>query len=185
MTRRDIPNLVTVARIALVWPLVAAVVHKRFELALAVFAAAAVSDAVDGFLARHYGWFTRLGAILDPLADKLLIVSLYFALGWQGFLPLWLVAAVITRDLVIVAGALAFRLLLGHIEMVPTVTSKLNTFLQLALVLAVMLGQVGWIPGWLSETFFYAVLASTVLSGLQYVLVWGRRAASELHGGEK
>lgn len=185
MTRRDIPNLITAGRIALVWPLLAALLDARFGTALVLFALAGVSDGVDGFLARYNGWFTRLGAILDPLADKLLVVSVYLALGWEGFIPLWLVAAVIIRDVVIVTGAAAYRLLAGHIEMAPTAASKFNTFLQITLVLAVMLAQLNWLPDWFSETLFYAVLASTVVSGFQYALVWGRRAAAELSKGEK
>lgn len=182
MTRRDIPNLITAARIILVWPLVAALLDSRFGTALVLFAVAGVSDGIDGFLARRYGWFTRLGAILDPIADKLLVVSVYVALGWEALIPPWLVAAVITRDVVIVSGAAAFRLLVGHLNMAPTVTSKLNTLLQISLVLAVMLATLQWVPGWISEALIYAVLASTVLSGLQYVVIWGRLAAAELHG---
>jgi cardiolipin synthase len=184
VTRRDIPNLITAARIALVWPLVDALLEARFTAALVLFALAGISDGIDGFLARHYGWFTRLGAILDPVADKLLVVSVYVALGWEGFIPLWLVAAVITRDVIIVAGAAAYRFLAGHLEMAPTAASKLNTFLQIALVLAVMLAQLNWLPGWFSQVLLYAVLISTVFSGLQYVLIWGRRAAVELHRGK-
>lgn len=185
MTRRDIPNLITAARIILVWPLVTALLDSQFGTVLVLFAVAGISDGIDGFLARHYGWFTRLGAILDPIADKLLIVSVYVALGWEGLIPAWLVATVITRDVVIVSGAAAFRLLVGRLEMAPTVTSKLNTLLQISLVLAVMLAALQWVQGWILEALIYAVLASTVLSGLQYVVIWGRLAAAELDGREK
>jgi len=185
VTRRDIPNLITAARIILVWPMVFALLDGRFGAALGLFALAGLSDGIDGFLARRFGWFSRLGAVLDPLADKLLVISAYLALGWESLIPLWLVAAVIVRDAVIVGGAAAYRLLFGHLEMEPTVTSKFNTFLQISLVVAVMLAQLAVVPGWVANTFVYAVLASTVLSGLHYVVVWGRRAAVRYEGGNK
>lgn len=161
----------------LVAPLVWALAHQAYFLALALFVAAAASDGIDGFLARRYGWETPLGAILDPVADKLLLVTAYLMLGWAGFVPWWLVAAVVARDVVILGGAAAYRLLTGAFEVEPTLVSKLNTVLQLVLALVAILADgLGWLPAWSTGLFTYAVLASTVFSGIHYVSVWSRRA---------
>ncbi|MDE2089174.1 MAG: CDP-alcohol phosphatidyltransferase family protein, partial [Gammaproteobacteria bacterium] len=108
MTRRDLPNLISVLRMLLVLPVVALLMTEHYREALLLFGLAGLSDALDGFLAKRYGWTSRLGAVLDPLADKILLVSSYIALGWLRLLPLWLVAAVIVRDLVIVIGAAVY-----------------------------------------------------------------------------
>lgn len=180
MTRRDLPNLITGLRILLVAPLVWALLNGQFAAALVLFVLAGASDGIDGYLARHYGWQSRLGALLDPLADKLLLVATYLALGALGFLPLWLVALVLGRDLVIVAGAVAYHLRFGRLDLAPSLVSKFNTILQIALALAAILSVgVGWLPVWSIDVLIAAVFASTVLSGLHYVAVWSRRAWRE------
>ena len=105
MKRSDIPNLITVMRIVLVVPVSWSLLRQEFGLALALFFVAGVSDGLDGFLAKHYGWSSRLGALLDPLADKALLVACYASLAWIGLLPVWLLVLVVARDVVIVAGA--------------------------------------------------------------------------------
>jgi cardiolipin synthase len=180
VTRRDLPNLITGLRILLVAPLVWALLNGQYAAALVLFVLAGASDGIDGYLARHYGWHSRLGALLDPLADKLLLVSTYLALGWLGFLPLWLVALVLGRDLVIVVGAVAYHLRFGRLDLAPSLLSKFNTILQIALALTAMLSVgLGWLPGWSAELLIAAVFASTALSGLHYVAVWSRRAWRE------
>lgn len=180
MNGRDIPNLITLCRILLVAPLAWALLEERFLLALTLFVLASGTDAVDGFLARRYGWHTRLGALLDPAADKLLLLASYLSLGLLGFLPAWLVAAVIGRDLLIVVGALAYRLLFGRLTIEPTLLSKLNTLLQIVLVLVALAARgLSWLPEGSVDLLVFAVLATTLLSGLHYVTVWGRRAWRE------
>jgi cardiolipin synthase len=180
VTRRDLPNLITILRILLVAPLAWALLNGEFGWALLLFALAGASDGIDGFLARHYGWQSPLGALLDPLADKLLLVTVYLALGALGFVPLMLVIAVFTRDLVIVTGAAVYRLCIGPVEMAPSLISKLNTVLQIALaVVAMVSAGLGWLPVWSTDLLVGAVYASTLLSGLHYIGVWSRRAWNE------
>lgn len=177
MTRRDLPNAVTVARILLVVPLAWLIGEGRYAAALWVALVAGVSDAVDGFLAKHYHWVSRLGGILDPIADKLLLITCYVMLGLQGELPGWLVLAVVTRDIVIGAGAAIYHAVYRALEPAPTYLSKLNTVVQIVLVLAVLLDQgLAALPATAIAGLVYVVGLTTVASGVQYVWVWGWRA---------
>ena len=177
MSRRDIPNLISVFRIVLVAPVVWALASDQFGLALFLFAVAGISDALDGFLAKHFHWESRLGSILDPIADKLLLVASFATLTWLGLLPLWLLWLVLARDLIIVSGGLAFHYLVGKFDLTPLWSSKINTVLQIALVLLVMIQQ-QWLPGLqqLVTIGIWLVVASVINSGTEYVLVWGGRA---------
>lgn len=177
MKPRDIPNIITAFRLLLVPPVVILLLQDRFAAALVVFGVAGLSDGLDGFLARHYGWRSRLGGLLDPLADKLLMVSSFLTLGWLGWIPLWLVALVILRDLVIVAGAIFYHRRIEHFEAEPTLLSKLNTVAQILLVLAVMFSLgVQTLPALWIDMLLYSVVATTLLSGFDYIWIWGRRA---------
>lgn len=177
MRARDIPNLITIGRIVLVVPVTWALLEGRYMLALVLFFIAGVSDGVDGFLAKHYDWGSRLGALLDPLADKALLISCYAALTWNGLLPVWLLALVALRDVVIVAGAVIYNYRVEPLDAQPTLVSKLNTVLQISLVLLVIINQATgygdsqWIT-WL----VYAVTLSILWSGMDYVVTWSRRA---------
>jgi cardiolipin synthase len=180
---RFLPNLITGLRILLIPPFLWLLLQGSYGGALALFLLAAASDGVDGLLARRYGWRSRLGAVLDPLADKLLMLCAYLALGWLAALPWWLVGLVLLRDGLIVAGALAYYRLFGICEMAPLPVSKLNTLLQSVLVLAVLgalwQGEVSPPPlRWLT----YLVAATTLASGAGYVWIWSRRA---LAGGRE
>lgn len=178
MTRRDIPNIISILRIGLVFPTVMALLDEQFLLALLLFTVAGISDGLDGYIAKRYGYISRLGTILDPLADKLLLVCTYMALALLGLLPAWLVVAVVLRDLVILAGALAYHLLIGEYEMSPTVISKINTFAQILLGLVIVLAAAGLYPlsPRLVDWMAYLVLATTIVSGADYVWTWGVRA---------
>jgi cardiolipin synthase len=183
---RDIPNLICVVRILLVPPIVVLMLRGEFALVLALFALAGASDGLDGFLARRYDWGSRLGAILDPLADKLLMVCTYATLGWMGLLPLWLVVIVLGRDVVIVAGALAYHRLCRGIEMAPSRISKANTLFQILLVLLVMVAPLGLaLPEWVMAGMLTVVAWTTLLSGGNYVWEWSRRARRCLRDGER
>lgn len=177
MRARDIPNLITVGRILLVAPTTWALLEQHYRLALVLFLVAGISDGVDGFLAKHYNWSSRLGALLDPVADKALLVCSYAALTWTGLLPLWLFVLVILRDTVIVGGAMVYHFRVARLEAEPTLISKLNTVLQIALVLVVILETASlWVQrGW-TGPLVYAVAVTTVWSGIDYVVIWSRRA---------
>ena len=182
---RYLPNIISVLRILLVIPAVHYLLHNQFGEALLVFFIAGASDVLDGFLARRFGWTTRLGSLLDPLGDKLLMTAIYFTLGWMGHLPLWLVALVIGRDIVIVIGALAYRLLVKEITMQHLLISKLNTGFQILLVL-LLIFQLSAVPlatdisAQLITILIYIVTFTTLASGIAYVIIWSRRACSEM-----
>jgi len=164
-------------RIALVAPILILILDETFDWALALFALAGFSDGVDGYLAKRFDWGTRLGALLDPIGDKLLVAGLFIALAYTGDIPLWLAAVVIFRDVVIVAGATAYNFLVCPVEGEPTRVSKLNTALQFLFLLFV-LGRAGF--GWpdqISITILGAsVLITVVISGVDYVMSWSHRA---------
>jgi cardiolipin synthase (CMP-forming) len=178
-----LPNAITLARIAMTLPLYWVLRESRFDLALLIAAVAGISDGLDGWLAKRYGWVTRLGAMLDPLADKLLLFACFLGLGASGHLPLWLVALVLGRDAVIVAGALAYRVLIGPFEAAPTVAGKVTTFLQIALVLWVLGSEVGLpLPAVGLGRLIGVVAVVTAASGLHYVLVWSGKAFRHRRG---
>lgn len=175
---RHLPNGLTVLRILLVAPLCVLVLSDRPLAALGVAALAGATDALDGFLARRFGWQSRLGGVLDPLADKLLLDSGFVTLAIIGAVPVWLAALVVGRDLVILAGALAWHLLIGAFDAVPSLLSKLTTAAQLTLVLAVLVAAAGLLsmPATGIQGLVVVVALLTLASGLHYVITWSRRA---------
>lgn len=183
MKARDLPNVISALRIVAVAPTVWALLEERYALALVLFTVAGASDGLDGFLAKRFDWRSRLGAILDPLADKLLMAASYVALGVLGWLPLWLVVSVLLRDLVIIGGAVLYHLRVERLEIAPTPVSKLNTLAQIGLIVLVLLHAADLIPldPELLRASIYLVFATTMVSGAQYVYLWGQRA---LRGGD-
>jgi cardiolipin synthase len=172
-----LPNLICVARILLTAPIVIYLVRSEFQLALVLIMIAGFSDGLDGFLARRFGWTSRIGGLLDPLADKLLFVSVFAALTWIELVPVWLFAVVIGRDVVIVSGAIAYELLIGPVEPNPSRVGKLNTVLALLYLLFVMTFQIyAWPPAVTILVCGAGVLVVSLVSGLDYVLTWSRLA---------
>ena len=164
-------------RIVLVAPILMLILQGSFGWALALFCIAGFSDGVDGYLAKRFDWHTRLGALLDPVADKLLVAGTFITLAYTQDIPLWLAAVVILRDVVIVVGATAYNFLVRPVEGEPTRVSKLNTALQLLFLLFVLSrAGFGW-PEEISITVLGAsVLITVVISGVDYVWSWSRRA---------
>lgn len=181
-SKRQLPNLISVGRIVLVLPIVWALINEHFLLALLLFALAGLSDGLDGFLAKQYHWQSRFGSIIDPIADKLLLVGCFAALTWVELIPLWLLVLVLARDIWIVAGALAYHWIFGAYDLKPLWSSKLNTFLQIALILLIILQQ-QWFSLLASVTgfCFYAVVATVIYSGIAYTIVWGKLAWQQIH----
>lgn len=173
-----IPNLICVLRIALVWPIISALVAGRFVLALLLVAVAGLSDGLDGYLAKRFDWRSRLGGLLDPLADKLLLVSTFVTLAWLGLVPAWLTAVVILRDFVIVSGGLVYQAVVAPVQPEPSRASKLNTGSQLLYVCAVIANHgLGMPPDQFLLVAGAAVLVTSTVSGLDYVVRWSGKAA--------
>jgi cardiolipin synthase len=179
---RQIPNLISAIRILLVAPIAVALAHHRLVTSIALFGFAALSDAADGFLAKRFGWQSELGAILDPAADKLLLATVFITLAFLGMVPLWLVAAALARDAVIVFGALLYRCFLGPLRVRASVVSKFNTLCQAAFILAVVgRAEFSTPAAWVVTLLGALVFVTVMISGIDYVLIHGRRAL-RLHG---
>lgn len=169
--------MITIGRIVLVFPVVWALLSQRFDLALMLFFVAGASDGLDGFLAQHFRWQSDLGGILDPLADKFLLISTFLCLGWLGELPWWLVGLVLLRDVVIVVGAVVYNYRIAKFHASPLLISKLNTLLQIVLaLLAVVDIGVYNLPSGLMNGLIWLVALTTLASGVIYVTRWGKLA---------
>lgn len=175
----NVPNFISLARLFSVPVAVWLILEGRYQLAFWLFIAAGISDAVDGFIAKHFNARTRLGGYLDPIADKVLLVSVYITLGVQAEIPSWLVILVVSRDILIVGGSLMMLMLTDEFEIDPLYLSKVNTTAQILLV--------GWLLAQLGFALDYAVVTAfltwftagtTLLSGSAYFVVWWRRVFS-------
>lgn len=177
MKARDIPNLLCLLRMVLTVPIGWSIIEGRYPIALVLFFIAGVTDALDGFLAKRFGWQSKLGGFLDPAADKLLLVTAFVTLWAAGYVPGWLLAAVVTRDLVIVAGAGIYQWRVGDFVADPTIISKFNSFLQLLYIL-LSLSELVFGQPWRGaiELLGWAVLVTTIVSGCDYVIRWSGRA---------
>lgn len=178
---RHLPNALTFLRLLLVPPLAVLLLRGEYATALWVAAVAGFTDALDGALARLFGWQSWLGGVLDPLADKLLLVTGYACLWWQDVIPDWLAALVALRDIVIVVGAAAWHRRIARLQPQPSLLGKLTTFMQLVFLLACLI-HVGSRVEFGGVLSVLAVLTGllTVSSGIDYVWRYGRRARASL-----
>ncbi|MCB1427189.1 MAG: CDP-alcohol phosphatidyltransferase family protein [Zhengella sp.] len=168
-----IPNIITVLRFLLVPFIINAMLEGEMMLALAGFVLAGISDGVDGFIARHFDQRSELGAYLDPLADKLLLVSVFVVLGFIGELPQWLVIGIVSRDAMIV-GAVTLSAVMGHpVQVKPLFVSKANTLAQILLAI-VALGEMAFAPGpeWLRSGLITVTALLTGASAAAYLFTW-------------
>jgi cardiolipin synthase len=175
----SIPNLITLGRILLVPVMVWAIASGEMRIACLLFLAAGLSDAVDGFLAKRFHMTTELGAYLDPLADKAMIVSIYVSLGITGAIPRWLVILVVSRDIMIV-GAVMLSWVLGKpVAIRPLMVSKLNTVAQIVFA-GVLLASLGFNfhADFLLATLMALVAVLTLLSVGYYLAEWVRHMSS-------
>lgn len=172
-----IPNLLTTLRILLLIPIISALLNGRYLLAFSLFVLAGLSDCLDGFLARRFQWTSHYGAMIDPLADKLLLMSSFITLGYLGHIPHWLITIVIGRDIWILCGAMAYHFFIGEPEFAPTQLSKFNTFFQILLI-GLLLLHLSLIPisAQILHMLMLLVLVMSILSFTDYTWVWGRRA---------
>lgn len=175
---RHLPNLITGLRIVLVLPLCWLIGGGRYDGALVVAAVAGFSDALDGLLAKRFGWQSWIGGMLDPIADKLLLTAAFISLAWVGELPVWLACLLVGRDLAIVAGAVAYHYLIGRFDAEPSRLSKLTTAVQIVFVLVELLrlSQMIALPASLHAILIVIVAGFTLASGLHYIVVWSARA---------
>jgi cardiolipin synthase len=169
----NIPNVLTLARIILVPLIVWLIITREMAAAFVLFLLAGLSDAADGYLAKRFGWNTELGAYLDPIADKALLVSIYVTLGFANHLPVWLVIAVVSRDILIIGAFILSWILSRPVTVYPLLVSKANTLAQLVLA-SLVLAELGlglrleplvtmciWLTG-----------ALTILSATAYFRAW-------------
>jgi len=180
----NLPNIITVFRIMLVFPIAGLMWQERFFEAFVLMLIAGISDALDGFLARRFNWKSRLGATLDPLADKFLVAAVFVVFTVQGHIPLWVAIIVLVRDFTIVAGAGVYKLLYEEVEISPTLVSKANTALQIVTLCLLMasllpLGIITQIAAQVITPCFYLLAVLGVGSGIDYVLTWGSKAYRE------
>jgi cardiolipin synthase len=177
MKLKYIPNIISIIRLILIIPIVLNLLDGHYQLAFLYFVIAGISDGVDGFLARKFAWSSRIGAIIDPCADKLLILSSYICLTWLQLIPMWLFIAVMARDIWIVLGAIAYHFFIGPYDFGASYISKANTFLQVVLI-ALLLFNLAFtkLPHTLFTVLFFIVLVTTVASFIDYTWYWGRRA---------
>jgi cardiolipin synthase len=176
---RHIPNALCILRMLLVVPVAWLLVTDNYRLTLAMFAFAAATDGLDGFLAKRFGWTSELGKILDPLADKILLVGVFITLAAIGVVPVWLAATAVARDVTITAGAIVYKSLYGYGELQgrPTTISKLNTLCQIIYLLLVVAARaIDFTPQIAITVLGALVFVTTVVSGLDYVLTYSRRA---------
>lgn len=173
----NLPNIITLLRLAAVPVIAWLILQQRWEAACWLFLAAAVSDGIDGLLARWLNQMTQLGAALDTVADKALGVVTLVMLTQVGAIPLWVTLAILVRDSIIVLGALSYRGLAGHLEIHPTWLGKTHVFAEFALLALVLadLGQLWEAEAWLT-VLFAAVFIIAVISGVQYVWIWSAKA---------
>lgn len=175
-----LPNLLTVWRVAAAPVLVLLLKDQAYELALVVFILAGISDGLDGYIAKRFGYESRLGAILDPVADKLLLISCFGMLTFLEHLPFWLLVVVVFRDVLIVGGYLMLVTLNGGVTMIPSNVSKINTAVQILLIVFVLAELAGWLAAPpIIDVFTVIVTVTTVWSGAHYVWLWGFRRDAE------
>lgn len=181
MSLRWLPNAISLSRIVLVVPILWLIAVDEFSWAFFLIIIAAFSDGLDGYLAKRFNWHSRLGAVLDPAGDKILVAGTFATLAYLQHIPMWLAAAVILRDVIIVSGASAYNYLVRRLEGEPSRISKLNTVLQLEFLIFVLWrAAFGW-PEAISITVLgAAVVVTGVISVVDYVLGWLRAA----HAGD-
>ncbi len=177
-----LPNVITLARLMAVPLVVWLLLGGYFRAGFWAILAATMSDAVDGFLARRLNKQSRLGAVLDPIADKVLLVGIFVTLGYQDYVETWLVILIVFRDFLIVGGAIILQMLTGDLQVRPTGVSKLNTAAQMVLVVLIV-GQLAFALDMAQYLTYltWLVVATTVASGAHYVVLWEK----QVNGGDE
>ena len=174
----NIPNVISIARLMAVPAIVLLMIENVWAFAFWLFILAGISDGVDGFIARYFNQRTTLGAYLDPIADKVLLVSVFIVLALQSHIPLWLGVLIVARDILIVGAFILSWILDTALEVKPIFVSKANTFAQLLLVGLIFFDlSYGLIDAYFITTLVFIVGALTLMSALVYTLDWLRYMA--------
>ncbi|MEP6484349.1 MAG: CDP-alcohol phosphatidyltransferase family protein [Rudaea sp.] len=183
---RHLPNALTALRMLLVIPLVWLIRDRRYDAAVVVALVAGITDALDGWLAKHFQWQSWIGSVLDPIADKLMLIGCFVSLGFVGAHPEWLTGLVVGRDVLIVAGAVAYHNLIGRISGEPTLLSKINTCVQIVYVILQLVNLTTWfeVPRAAITFAIYVTAIVTVASGIQYVAIWSAKAIQVKRSGQ-
>jgi len=180
MYMAQLPNIITVMRVGLTIPAAVALYRESYQSALIVFFVAGCSDALDGFLARRYNWFSRFGELVDPLADKILLITTFCVLATTEKLNDTVLYIILARDCIILMGALAYFWVVGELKGEPSLLGKLCTLLQIVFALLLIYSFEPFLEYVPSDQFLNLfsclVVLSCLLSGTHYVLVWSYKA---------
>jgi cardiolipin synthase (CMP-forming) len=171
LSAMSVPNVLTILRILLTPLFLIVLLNHNYPLALLIFALAGISDALDGFIARYFNQRTLLGAYLDPVADKLLLVSAFVALAVLGVIPNWVTILVITRDVVIFLGIAIFTMTDKTYKISPSIVSKCTTTAQILLIILALFDPARTILPFLHAPMLWTVAALTIVSGLHYIWI--------------
>lgn len=174
-----IPNLITTLRIILTPIFIIYLLDGQFGIALVIFCICALSDGLDGFLARLLKQKSALGAFLDPMADKLILISTYVALAVMGEIPVWLSVIVLSRDVLIALGVATLQIYRMEFRIMPSIVSKITTCCQFLTVVWVLASTFTPLPIILSELLYHLTAAATIISGLHYMRAWFRMMNQE------
>ncbi len=169
----NIPNIISVFRILLVIPVIYLIWKNNWEVAFLLVLLAGVSDGLDGFLARTFHWESELGATLDPMADKILLIAIFIVLGLKGIIPQWFVVLVVIRDAIIIAGLLLYTLMTDEMKIKTLFISKLNTALLIIFVLLHLSNLAMFsFPELIFNILIVMIVITTIVSGALYVILW-------------
>ncbi len=175
MKIKQIPNILSIFRIILTVPIVFLLLNHEYFITLWLFLLAGITDALDGYIAKKFNFQTWIGSILDPLADKILLISSFISLFLLELIPLWFLAIILFRDIILIAGMVGYyynNAIINKKYIVPSNISKLNTVLQILVVLSTVFSQIyNIVDSWLI-TLYIITATSTVLSGVDYAWLW-------------
>ena len=174
MYHHQLPNLISLIRLLLVAPSVSLFLNQNYLLTLLLVVVISVSDGIDGFLARKFGWVSDFGSILDPIADKVLIVIFFILFGLHGLIPIELMAVVIIRDFLILYGYINMRMLGSKTIIAPDPLSKINTFFEFILIVIIIGSQIASLTALVFEITGAIVVALSFTSLIKYSLVWSK-----------
>jgi cardiolipin synthase len=176
-----LPNAITIGRILAMIPLVWFMLEKQYEYAFYIAIAAGFSDMLDGFLAKTFGWEGWLGGVLDPLADKFMMLCCFLVFAVQTIIPNWLLILVLARDIIIITGATFYHFAIVKVDKAkPSMLSKMNTALQILLIVVLLAHySIYQFKQLFIDGLIYLVTFFTVSSGIHYVYYWGKKAVVE------